>query len=76
MELKSCRACLGWTESPEKIQKILNNEFGACESCADQAVIRAVARQYQRGQPRWWVVNNVVVVPIWLVEMLQRKRDL
>jgi hypothetical protein len=58
------------------VQEILNNQLGACAGCADQAVINAVVRQYQRGQPRWWVVNNIIVVPIWVVELLRQKRAL
>jgi hypothetical protein len=33
--------------------------------------MRAVTNQYRMRLPRWWVVNNVIVVPMWIVESLR-----
>ena len=60
----------------EKVQSVLHNELGECEECPQLAVMRTVARQFHKRQPRWWVANNEIVVPIWMVEVLQKKRDL
>ena len=76
VEPKSCRACFGWADSPEKVRQMLKGQFDDCQGCAELTVMRAVVRQHQRGQPRWWVVNSDVVVPIWVVELLQKKPEL
>jgi hypothetical protein len=33
--------------------------------------MRALINQYRMRMPRWWVVNDVIVVPIWIVESLR-----
>jgi hypothetical protein len=76
VETKSCRRCLEWTNSPKKVMEILTNQDGACEGCAQRAVIRTVSEQFQTRQPHWWVVDNAVVVPIWIVELLKSRREL
>jgi hypothetical protein len=54
----------------------LNNQLGDCAGCPEQSVMRKLVRQYQKGQPRWWVVDNVVVVPIWMVELMRRAPEI
>lgn len=70
MGSNSCARCLGWTNSPKDVLALLNNEWNACASCAHKKVIGTVAEQLRLRQPRWWVVNGRVVVPIWIVERL------
>jgi hypothetical protein len=48
----------------------------ACDSCRRQPGMRAVIEQFQMRQVRWWVVNGVVVVPIWIVEHLRMHPEL
>jgi hypothetical protein len=75
VELESCRRCLEWTHSPKKVLEVLTNQDSACAGCAQQTVIRTVNEQFQTRQPHWWVVDDVVVVPIWIVELLKSHRE-
>ena len=73
MNEKPCHRCLGWADSPEIVQAILARQFSPCEDCDQKPVIRALTQQYEMSQPRWWVVNNTQVVPIWVVDALKKK---
>ena len=68
----SCRACIEWTECLEKVKTVLADSFSSCDDCEQQATMRTIANQFRMRLPRWWVVNNVVVVPIWIVELLRQ----
>jgi hypothetical protein len=58
-------------ESPEKVRAVLSSKFGGCDDCTHQATMQAVTSQFRLRLPRWWVVNNVTVVPIWIVEFIR-----
>ncbi len=73
MKQKSCRHCSNWADSPEIVQEILRKRFSPCEGCEQQQVIHMLARQYELNQPRWWVINGVHVVPIWVVDIVRKR---
>jgi hypothetical protein len=72
---ESCGWLPGWNHSPGHVKKLLHSQ-SVCVHCEDHADIRAVVRQYRMGISRWWVVNNSVVVPIWIVELLKKTPEL
>lgn len=73
MTLKSCQRCFQWADSPETVHKILSGQFDPCEGCKHEPMFRVVAQQYQMNQPRWWVVNDALVIPIWVVDIVRKK---
>ncbi len=73
MNTKACRRCFKWADSPEIVLEILSNRFHPCEGCEQQPVFRMLAQQYELNQPRWWVINGVHVVPIWVVDVVKKR---
>lgn len=71
----SCHRCTGWTDSLVDVKGLLNGEWSACEACTDQETIRVVAQQYHARHPRCWVVDDRIVIPIWIVEHLRHNRQ-
>lgn len=71
---KSCRGCIERAHSPAEIQTILEKQHRDCRGCAQQPVMLELAKQYEAKQPRWWVVNDHLVAPIWAVEMMKRSK--
>lgn len=69
-----CSRCVEWTTSTEALREVLNNQWRTCETCAQRSVMWTVSEQYRTGRPRWWVVGGKMIVPIWLVETLKRRR--
>jgi hypothetical protein len=37
-----------------------------------EKTVSAMSRKFQLHLPRWWVVDGVVVVPIWIVECIRK----
>lgn len=70
---ESCSQCLGWSESLEKVERLLGGDLSACGGCAHHNDMRIVAQQFAMNQPRWWAVNGRQVVPIWLVDRIRKK---
>ena len=70
----SCSRCLEWTTSVESVLEVLSNESCACEGCGSQKTMKVVADQYHKRRPRWWIVGTTVVVPMWIVEQLRRRK--
>ena len=76
MSSKSCSRCLGWTTSAKVLLDILNDRSSACEGCVHGADMKLVIEQYQTRRPRWWMVGSTVVVPIWMVELLRKRKNI
>jgi hypothetical protein len=54
------------------VEKVLAGQWTACNECPRSATILTVSEQHRSGQSRWWMVNNVLAVPIWIVERVAR----
>ena len=67
----SCGRCPAWTDSLVDVLDVVEKRWSACEGCAHEEDIRAVAVQFQSHQSQWWVVDGRVVIPIWIVERLR-----
>ena len=76
MEVESCGRCAGWNSSPRNVVEFLRGQWNACENCHERAIMRVVMEQFQARQTRWWVVDKVIVVPIWIVEFLKMHPEL
>jgi hypothetical protein len=70
-EVNACRVCFERAKSPEKVRDVFRTQFRGCDDCDHIETMRAVTNQYRMRLPRWWVVNNVIVVPMWIVESLR-----
>jgi hypothetical protein len=70
--VKSCSWHPGWNTLPWRVRNILKSAHDVCENCDHHSDIRAVVMQFRVGQARWWIVNDRVVVPIWVVEFLKK----
>ena len=70
--LTSCKGCSVWNRGLLEVEEVLAGNWSACNECRRNEVIRAVSEQHRAGQPRWWLVNNVLAVPIWIVERVAR----
>ncbi|MCC7487125.1 MAG: hypothetical protein IT529_19305 [Burkholderiales bacterium] len=76
MSSKPCGRCRDWATSPEVLPEVLGNRWSACDGCTHERHMKAVTEQYQTRRPRWWMVGNVVVVPIWMVEVLKTRKTI
>jgi len=72
MNFESCRNCIFSANTAEEVVALLWNPPRRCEHCEYSAEMRQLADQFQRRLPQWWTVNGTVVVPTWIVELLQR----
>ena len=72
MSSNSCDRCLWWTNSAQNALQLLNDGKSVCATCAHGKVLRIAAAQFRSRHPKWWIVDGVVVVPIWIVEYARR----
>ena len=72
MKTEACRRCIESAQAAGEIVAFLKEPPEKCRNCADAPVIRALSEQFKMRTPRWWVVNGIVVVPIWIVERIKQ----
>jgi len=71
MKSSPCRPCIESDATASDILAMLNNPPEKCSHCASSVVMRVVSEQFRMGVSQWWVVDGVVVVPVWAVELLK-----
>ena len=76
MSSKSCSRCFKWTTSVDVLQDVLSNKVDACEDYIHRADMKLVTEQYHTHRPRWWMVGDTVIVPIWMVEFLKKRKTI
>lgn len=74
LQAKTCTCCEGWAESAAETLKFLKGERQPCPQCPEKTKIEIVTRQFQSNSAKWWVVNGVAVVPVWIKEQVHRGR--
>ena len=68
----TCQQCCEFYGSVAGVKELLSGKWQGCEDCPRAKTISVMVRQYQMRLPRWWVVDGAVVVPIWIVECVQK----
>jgi hypothetical protein len=70
----ACARCRDWATSIESVIAVLTHHSSACEGCGRGDTMKLVAEQYRKRRPRWWIVADTVVVPMWIVEYLRTRK--
>lgn len=64
--------CINVADAPLKLFSLLKGQLQPCRDCRQRKIIDTMVKQFKSKQPRWWIVNGAVVVPIWVLERLRR----